>query len=122
MQAGYLNIGLTGTDMSGSFYLPKIIGFARANEVLMTARRIGAEELYDWGFANRLVADEDVVDTALELAEVMVKNTSPFGLRLTKESMQSSVVAIASIRRSRWKIAIKWWQRKRKMRTAERAR
>ncbi len=91
MQAGYLNIGLTGTDMSGSFYLPKIIGFARANEVLMTARRIGAEELYDWGFANRLVADEDVLDTALELAEMMVKNTSPFGLRLTKESMQSSV-------------------------------
>ena len=28
---------------------------------------------------------------ALELAEMMVKNTSPFGLRLTKESMQSSV-------------------------------
>ena len=66
MQAGYLNIGLTGTDMSGSFYLPRIIGFARANEVLMTARRIGADELYEWGFANRLVADDDVLDTATQ--------------------------------------------------------
>lgn len=91
MQAGYLNIGLTGTDMSGSFYLPKIIGYARANEILMTARRVGAEELMSWGFANRLVPDDQVLDTAMELAEAMVKNTSPFGLRLTKESMQSSL-------------------------------
>lgn len=91
MQAGYLNIGLTGTDMSGSFYLPKIIGYARANEMLMTARRVGAEELMSWGFANRLIPDDQVLDTAMELAEAMVKNTSPFGLRLTKESMQSSL-------------------------------
>ena len=107
MQAGYLNIGLTGTDMSGSFYLPKIIGFARANEVLMTARRIGAEELYDWGFANRLVADEDVLDTALELAEMMVKNTSPFGLRLTKESDANSLARWQPSfdTQIRWKIA-----------------
>ena len=77
--------------MSSSFYLPKIIGYARANEMLMTARRVGAEELMSWGFANRLVPDDQVLDTAMELAEAMVKNTSPFGLRLTKESMQSSL-------------------------------
>lgn len=91
MQAGYLNIGLTGTDMSGSYYLPRIIGYARAAEVLMTARRIGAEELLDWGFANKVVADDEIVDAALELAKAMVKNSAPFGLRLTKESIQSSL-------------------------------
>ena len=45
MQAGYLNIGLTGTDMSGSYYLPRIVGYARAAEALYPARRIGAAEL-----------------------------------------------------------------------------
>jgi enoyl-CoA hydratase/carnithine racemase len=91
MQAGYLNIGLTGTDMSGSFYLPRIIGYARAAEVLTTARRIGAAELLEWGFANRVVEDEKVVEVALELAEAMCANSAPMGLRLTKESLQSSL-------------------------------
>lgn len=91
MQAGYLNIGLTGTDMSGSYYLPRIVGYARAAEALMTARRIGAEELKEWGFANKVVADEDVVEEAVKMAEAMVKNSAPLGLRLTKESLQVSL-------------------------------
>jgi len=91
MQAGYLNIGLTGTDMSGSYYLPRIVGYARAAEALMTARRIGAEELLEWGFANKVVADEDVVEEAVKMAEAMIKNSAPLGLRLTKEALQVSL-------------------------------
>lgn len=91
MQAGYLNIGLTGTDMSGSYYLPRIVGYARAAEALMTARRIKAPELLDWGFANKVVPDDDVVDEAVKMAEAMCANSAPMGLRLTKESLQSSL-------------------------------
>lgn len=57
----------------------------------MTARRIGAEELKEWGFANKVVADEDVVEEAVKMAEAMVKNSAPLGLRLTKESLQVSL-------------------------------
>ncbi|MGI6590678.1 MAG: enoyl-CoA hydratase/isomerase family protein [Eggerthellaceae bacterium] len=91
MQAGYLNIGLTGTDMSGSYYLPRIVGYARAAEALMTARRIKADELLEWGFANKVVPDEDVVEEAVKMAEAMCANSAPMGLRLTKESIQSSL-------------------------------
>jgi enoyl-CoA hydratase/carnithine racemase len=91
MQAGYLNIGLTGTDMSGSYYLPRIVGYARAAEALMTARRIGAEELLQWGFANKVVADEDVLDEAIKMAEAICKNSAPLGMRLTKESLLASL-------------------------------
>lgn len=91
MQAGYLNIGLTGTDMSGSYYLPRIVGYARAAEALYTARRIGAAELLTWGFAAKVVADDDVVEEAVKMAEAMCKNSSPLGLRLTKNSLQSSL-------------------------------
>lgn len=91
MQAGYLNIGLTGTDMSGSYYLPRIVGYARAAEALMTARRIKAPELLDWGFANKVVPDDDVVEEAVKMAEAMCANSAPMGLRLTKESIQSSL-------------------------------
>ena len=91
MNAGYLSIGYTGTDMGGAFFLPKIVGYARACEILMNPERFGAEKLYEWGFANRVVADDDVVEEAVKLAEAMCKNTAPFGLRLTKECLQTSL-------------------------------
>ena len=52
---GYLNIGLTGTDMSGSYYLPRIVGYARAAEALMTARRIGAKNCLSGASQTRLL-------------------------------------------------------------------
>ena len=91
MNAGYLAIGLTGTDMSGSFYLPKIVGYARACEILMNPRRFGAEKLYEWGFANKVVADDDVVEEAVALGQQICDSTAPFGLRLTKEALKSSL-------------------------------
>ena len=91
MNAGYLSIGYTGTDMSGSFYLPKIVGYARACEILMNPRRFKAETLAEWGYAVKVVPDEEVVEEAVKLAEEICRETSPFGLRLTKEALQSSL-------------------------------
>ena len=59
MNAGYLAIGLTGTDMSGSFYLPKIIGYERAYRVLSSTDRFDAETLHSWGFGLKVVPDDE---------------------------------------------------------------
>jgi enoyl-CoA hydratase/carnithine racemase len=91
MNAGYLSIGYTGTDMGGAFFLPKIVGYARACEILMNPSRFKAEKLLEWGFANQVVADDDVLEAAVKLAEDMCANTAPFGLRLTKECLQTSL-------------------------------
>ena len=91
MNAGYLTVGLTGIDMGGAYYLPKIVGYARAAEILMTGRRFTAAQLVDWGFGSQAVPDEEVLPAALALAEEIVKSTSPFGLRLTKECLQTSL-------------------------------
>jgi enoyl-CoA hydratase/carnithine racemase len=91
MNAGYLSIGYTGTDMGGAFFLSKIVGYARACEVLMNPRRFKADKLLDWGFANEVVADEDVLESAVKLGQEMCANTAPFALRLTKECLQASL-------------------------------
>lgn len=91
MNAGYLTIGYTGTDMGGAYYLPKIVGYARAAEILYTARRFKADQLVEWGFASRAVPDEEVLTAALELAQEIADGTSPFGLRLTRECLQASL-------------------------------
>ena len=75
MNAGYLSIGYT----------------ARACEILMNPARFDAQKLYEWGFANRVVADDDVLETAVAMAEEMCRETAPFGLRLTKEALQCSL-------------------------------
>jgi len=91
MNAGYLTIGLTGTDMGGAYYLPRIVGTARAAEILMTGRRYTATQLGQWGFASSVVPDDDVLATAQGLAREIAGATSPFGLRLTREVLQASM-------------------------------
>ncbi|NHI92341.1 MAG: crotonase/enoyl-CoA hydratase family protein [Candidatus Lokiarchaeota archaeon] len=39
----------------GTFRLPRLIGLSRALDMIITGRKVGAEEAYDWGLANYLV-------------------------------------------------------------------
>lgn len=90
MNAGYIKVGLTGTDMGGSFFLPKIIGYARAAEYLYTGRFMDAVTAERFGLVSKVVPDPKVLDAAIELAEEML-STAPFGLRLTKEGLNASL-------------------------------
>lgn len=52
-------------------------------ELLMTAEPISAQRAYDAGLLNRLVADEDLFDTALALAKTIARN-APLSVRAGK--------------------------------------
>jgi enoyl-CoA hydratase/carnithine racemase len=84
--AAYINIGLGGADMASSYFLPRLIGSGRTNEFLLTGNWMSAEEAMQLGFASRLVAKEIMMETAAELALVMVGKT-PLALRMTKEAI-----------------------------------
>lgn len=64
----FVKVGLSGADMGACAILPRIIGQGRASELLYTGRVMGGEEAERWGFFNRLVAPERVLEDALELA------------------------------------------------------
>ncbi|CVK20234.1 short-chain-enoyl-CoA hydratase [Sporomusa sphaeroides] len=53
----------------GTQRLPRLIGKGRAKELLYTADMINAEEAYRIGLVNRIVAAEELLSTAKELAE-----------------------------------------------------
>ena len=61
-------VGLAGCDMGACAMLPRIIGQGRASELLYTGRALGGEEAERWGFFNRLVAPERLLDEATTLA------------------------------------------------------
>ena len=64
----FTRVGLAGCDMGACAILPRIIGQGRASELLFTGRAMSAEEGLGWGFFNRLVAPEAVLEESLEVA------------------------------------------------------
>ena len=64
----FTRVGLAGCDMGACAILPRIIGQGRAAELLYTGRSMSAEEGQRWGFHNRIVAREALLDEALALA------------------------------------------------------
>ncbi|WP_432985226.1 enoyl-CoA hydratase-related protein [Dactylosporangium sp. CA-233914] len=64
----FANVALAG-DTGISWTLPRIVGHAKALELLLLAEPVKAETAFDLGMLTRLVSsDEDVLPTALELA------------------------------------------------------
>src|SRR3984885_97336 len=61
-------VGLAGCDMGACAILPRIIGQARASELLFTGRFMGADEGERWGFFSRVVAPSEVLPQALAMA------------------------------------------------------
>jgi enoyl-CoA hydratase/carnithine racemase len=64
----FTRVGLAGCDMGACAVLPRIVGQGRAAELLFTGRSMGAEEGERWGFFNRLVAADALLDEAEALA------------------------------------------------------
>ena len=81
-----INIGLTGADVGGSYFLPRLIGLSRASEILYTGRTVEAEESVRIGLALRSVESKKLLESAMELANELLKK-SPLGLRMTKQAL-----------------------------------
>ncbi len=80
----YINVGLSGGEIGSSYWLPRLIGFAQAADLLYTGRTLYATEAKEMGLITRVVPDGQAVEGALEVARSML-GKSPFGLRMTKE-------------------------------------
>jgi len=67
----FSRVGLSGADMGACAMLPRLIGYGRAAELLLTGRDMTSEEGLAWGFYNRVV--EDVAAEAYALADQLAK-------------------------------------------------
>lgn len=75
----YTRAGLT-PDGSSTYYLPRLIGSRRSLELMLTNRLLKAPEALEWGIVNQVVADDAVLDTAMQLAGKLAAGpTAAFG-------------------------------------------
>jgi enoyl-CoA hydratase/carnithine racemase len=89
---GSINLGLTGADVGGSYFLPRLIGLSRAAEVLYTGRELTAKEAKEYGLLFKIVENEKLFESAYEIAKELLTK-SPLGLRITKHAVNLSLDA-----------------------------
>lgn len=69
--------------------LPRLVGLGRAKELLLTGRIIDAREAERIGLVNHVVADDKVLETALELAE-RIAAQAPLAVEVTKMAVNAA--------------------------------
>ncbi len=77
-----INVGLLGA----SAHLMTMMGRHKAREMFFTGEQVPASEMHRIGAVRTVTAQEDLMETALELAHLLAAK-SPIALRLAKESM-----------------------------------
>ncbi|MBO2558537.1 crotonobetainyl-CoA hydratase [Shewanella algae] len=71
-------------DSGGMLRLPKLIPPAIVNEMMMTGRRMDAQEALRWGIVNRVVDNSQLMETARELAQEITQS-APLAIAAMKE-------------------------------------
>jgi enoyl-CoA hydratase/carnithine racemase len=91
-------MGLTETSLAiipgagGTQRLPRIVGIAKAKELIFTARRIDAKTALEIGLVNRVVEPAELMPAALELAREIAKN-GPIGVAQAKFAINCGMEA-----------------------------
>ncbi|GGC03472.1 enoyl-CoA hydratase [Novosphingobium endophyticum] len=87
-----VRIGLTGGESGISYLLPRMIGAARAFDILLTGRPIEAEEAERTGLVRALVEADSLLPHAIAYARTVLAN-SPYSVAETKKLMWENLDA-----------------------------
>jgi enoyl-CoA hydratase/carnithine racemase len=84
----YIRVGLVPGD-GGAYYLPRLVGTARALELLWTGDVISAQDALAFGIVNRIVPTESLFEESFALA-ARVASMSPIAVRMIKRLVYQS--------------------------------
>ena len=84
--SAFIRTGLSGTDVGITYFLPRLIGAARAFDMILTGRTVDTNEADRAGLVSRVFPPDTLLDETLAVANATAAYTA-FGLRRTKEVM-----------------------------------
>jgi enoyl-CoA hydratase/carnithine racemase len=88
----FTKVGLAGADMGAAYLLPRVVGLARATELLFLGDRVNAEDALRIGLVNSVVPQEQLIDEARKLALRLVAGPA-FALGMTKTLLNQELDA-----------------------------
>jgi len=88
----FIKVGLSSCDVGTSYFLPRLIGPARAFELMITGRHFDAAEAERIGLVHRVVPEGREIEAALESARLIVANNE-YGTWMTKVGMWANLEA-----------------------------
>lgn len=79
-------------DGAASWFLPRLVGWAKANEWILKADIISPDEMHRAGYVSEVHPPEDVLSRALELARDIAQNCSPTSTANNKRLLRNSMM------------------------------
>lgn len=76
-------------ESGGTWLLPRLVGWARASEIIFTGRTLGARQCLELGLVNRVVAAEMLAKETRALAEEIAAN-APLAVQASKRMMRAA--------------------------------
>jgi enoyl-CoA hydratase/carnithine racemase len=89
-RVAFINVGVSNCDMATSWLLPRLIGASRSHELMLTGRRVDAEEALRIGLVAEVLDADQLLTRALEAA-LQIASLAPWGVRLTKRGMWAAL-------------------------------
>jgi len=83
----FVKVGIIPGD-GGAWFLPRVIGQARANEMSFTGEPVNAAKALEWGMVSQVVGPEELLNAANDLASRVAANP-PHALRMTKKLLKA---------------------------------
>lgn len=74
LRQAYTSSGLS-MDGGGSFALPRIVGLARAMEIMAFDQPISPAQALEWGLVTRVVGDEELISESLAMLDVLARTS-----------------------------------------------
>ena len=88
LRQAYTSSGLS-IDGGGSFALPRLVGLARAMEIMAFDNPISSTRALEWGLVTRVVPDDEVVSEALAMLDELTR-TALHSFAWSKKLMTNS--------------------------------
>jgi len=82
----FIRIGVSGCDVGTSWLLPRLVGAARAHELMLTSPRFGADEALRIGLITQVTESTDLAAKVDSTADALLA-APPLSLSLTKQGM-----------------------------------
>lgn len=95
----FIKLGLIPGD-GGAWFLPRVVGYGRAAEMLFTGQPVSAHKAAQWGMVNKVVEEDQLMDEALHLARRIAQNPATairMSKLLLKESERASLESLLEL-------------------------